>query len=228
MEHLIISPHIDDAWFDLGGTINKWRQAGQQVLVIDVFSVQCWTKNGISTATDITSIRKNEEALNAYRDQVQVEFLDLPESLIRGYNLNFPQVIDWSVDCNTLDLMISLLRKKTHLSTPNHIYFPLGIGGHVDHLITRELYVHLDKILNNGVKVGFYEDLPYASEHTLPFEFISQVKLTPVLKEIDINHKLMGLRSYNSQVDERAIQKITNYAYTLENNGQPYERIWVQ
>lgn len=221
-----MSPHLDDAWFDLGGSINEWRKAGGQVKVIDVFSVQGWLKHNHLPVAQVTRIRKREETANARRDGVTLKFLDLPEASLRGYDLIFPQEINWSIDRSTLDSIVDLLSPEC-LQRAGYVYFPLGVGGHVDHLLLREAFTILGaRLLDRGIEVEFYEDLPYASNDELPFNFIAQHRLSPVLQEIDIDRKLVGVRTYKSQIDDDIVAGIKNHAYVTGGCRQACERRW--
>ena len=65
----IISPHIDDAMLSLGGSILNWLKEGEQVRIIDVFSIsQAINKDAISVLggkkypTDFKSAMKIKKA----------------------------------------------------------------------------------------------------------------------------------------------------------------------
>ena len=227
-QRLIISPHLDDAWFDLGGSINEWRKAGDEVTVIDVFSVQAFTRGSVLPTAEATRIRKLEEQENARRDQVELKFLDLREALLRGYKAIFPPAIDWTIDRAPFDSMVAELRTGSEsLGAGDAVYFPLGAGGHVDHLLVREAFTILGSdFANRGVEIEFYEDLPYACSQGLPLAFISQHRLEPVFERIEIEHKLKAVRAYKTQVDEQRVGQINDYAYALRGDGQAYERRW--
>lgn len=225
---LIVSPHLDDAWFDLGGSITKWRAAGEAVSVIDVFSVQSWIRFDTLPPGLVTVIRKKEEEKNAKRDGVVLEYLDLPEGAIRGYKLVFPQTIDWAKDQLTMRRILTLLPKKSQFQNAASIYFPLGIGGNVDHLLLREAAISLrETILSWGGRIAFYEDLPYATEHQLPTKFIVEMKLIPTLQEIDLEKKCASIRTYESQIDESVVRNIKHHACSLGDGQSAYERVWI-
>lgn len=226
--HLIVSPHLDDAWFDLGGSITKWRAAGDAVSVIDVFSVQSWMRFETLPPGVVTLIRKREEEKNAQQDGVKLEYLDLPEGAIRGYKLIFPQTIDWAKDQLTMRRILTLLPKKSQFQNATCVYFPLGIGGNVDHLLLREAAIALrERILSWRGRIAFYEDLPYATEHQLPTEFIVEMELTPTLQEIDLEKKCASIRTYESQIDESVVRDIKDYACSLGDGRRAYERVWI-
>jgi LmbE family N-acetylglucosaminyl deacetylase len=227
MRHLIVSPHLDDAWFSLGGSLNEWRKGNSVVLVVDVFSIQSWTKYGDLPLDRVVSVRKREERLNARRDRVRLMFLDLQEGLLRGYPLQFPQVINWTIDLNTLDDIVTSLGRVIRAYDPDFIYFPLGIGGHVDHVLLREVATIMRSSFSlNNIEILFYEDLPYASHYVLPVGFIKQHGLSPVLQQIDIEHKLASVRNYRSQIYDETVASIKDYAGGMSSDDFRYERLW--
>ena len=228
-QRLIISPHLDDAWFDLGGSINEWRKAGDEVTVIDVFSVQGFTRGSVLPTAEATRIRKLEEYENARRDQVALKFMDQPEALLRGYQVIFPPEIDWTIDRVPFESIVADLRSSSEsLGAGDTVYFPLGAGGHVDHLLAREVFTVLaSDFANRAVEIEFYEDLPYACRHELPLAFISHYGLEPRFQRIEIEHKLTAVRAYHTQVDEERVGEIRDYAYALRGDGQAYERRWI-
>lgn len=227
MRHLIVSPHLDDAWFSLGGSLNEWRKRNEVVLVVDVFSIQSWTMYEDLPLSHAVSVRKREERLNARRDGVRLKFLDLREGLLRGYPLQFPQAVNWTIDLETLDHIVTGLGKVIRAYEPNAIYFPLGIGGHVDHLLVREVSTILGSSFRlDDINIQFYEDLPYASYCGLPTAFIKEHDLSPVLQQIDIEHKLDSIRNYRSQIYDDLVASIRDYASGMSSDDLRYERLW--
>ncbi len=65
---------------------------------------------------------------------------------------------------------LAALRREIMRLEPQQVYFPLGIGGHVDHVLCREAAVSLLHVERGWVmpgpdladRVSFYEDFPYA------------------------------------------------------------------
>ena len=131
---VVFSPHCDDAYLSLGGSILNWRKAGEPLRIVN-----CFSKSGASrqvTATTgrvvelVSHTRRLEESVNALTVGAEVEFLGLPEALLRGHRnpigktsrslLNlFPAKIDESGLVKTLQDAVS------KLSLNNELYFPL-------------------------------------------------------------------------------------------------------
>ena len=108
-----------------------------------------------------------EDERYAYFAEASIVFLDLPDAVFRGYEgddelLGTPRDDD--------DAPFELLRREIARLEPQKVYLPLGVGGHVDHQLCREVGVRL---LSDGragscpgpttrASSSFYEDFPYA------------------------------------------------------------------
>jgi LmbE family N-acetylglucosaminyl deacetylase len=118
-------------------------------------------------AADATALRKAEDERYAWFMECSVIDLDLPDAVYRGYEgddqlLGGPREDD--------EAPYDILRREILRLEPQMVYFPLGVGGHVDHELCREVAVGL---LGEGRRwvmpgpemagrVSFYEDFPYA------------------------------------------------------------------
>ena len=72
---------------------------------------------------------------------------------------------------------------------------PLGVGRHVDHLITRAAGTRL------GGRVLFYADFPYNRSHPVDQRFVARHNLTPATWRADAPDKEPLIRGYASQVE---------------------------
>jgi LmbE family N-acetylglucosaminyl deacetylase len=111
--------------------------------------------------------RRVEDERYAYFAEASIVFLDLPDAVFRGYEgdeelLGAPRRDD--------PAPYEILRAEIARLEPQQVYLPLGIGGHVDHRLCREVGIGL---LAEGRRwtmpgpdytgiVSFYEDFPYA------------------------------------------------------------------
>ena len=118
-------------------------------------------------ADDAMAIRRLEEERFAYYAEAAVIFLDLPDAVFRGYEgdeelLGTPRDDD--------EPAVELLRTEIARLEPQKVYFPLGVGGHVDHQLARSVGLELLREQPAWVMPGpdwagivtFYEDFPYA------------------------------------------------------------------
>ena len=111
--------------------------------------------------------RRIEDERFAYFAEASIVFLDLPDAVFRGYEgddelLGMPRADD--------DAPYELLRREIDRLEPQKVYLPLGVGGHVDHQLCRDVGVRLLQEGRRWVMPGpdyagivtFYEDFPYA------------------------------------------------------------------
>ena len=118
-------------------------------------------------AADDPARRKVSKERFAWLRETSVVFLDLPAAQARGYSGDeelLGRVRDDDVAPDQL-LYEEIVRLE-----PQNVYFPLGVGNHVDHQIVRDVGLNL---LGQGRRwvmpgpnfvgrLSFYEDFPYA------------------------------------------------------------------
>ena len=93
-----------------------------------------------AAAGDLMARRRLEDERFAYFAEASIVFLDLPDAVFRGYEgddelLGMPRADD--------DAPFELLRREIARLEPQKVYLPLGVGGHVDHQLCREVGVRL-------------------------------------------------------------------------------------
>jgi len=207
------------SWYRRASIRNK-PLAGQ--VLIDELPTQgaVFTDDVIEAATagDLVARRRVEDERYAYFAEASIVFLDLPDAVFRGYTgddelLGVPREEDISPH--------EVLRREIVRLEPQNVYFPLGVGNHVDHQICREAGLGLLAESRRWVMPGpewagnvvFYEDFPYAwwsgfeslddlpagTLETLPRE----VLLTPRYADItdQLERKVRGIDFYESQLD---------------------------
>ena len=223
MSKVIFSPHIDDAFFSLGGSILKWVSVGEEVVVVDVFSKSNFTSNGLKDVDEVTQLRKQEELQNIEVSGSEVEFIDFPEALLRGHKW-----VDTYLQ-NIVDIDLEYVEKIKEIivgynSEGNELFFPLAIGNHTDHQLVHKAASELveDNLLS--VKCVFYEDLPYANSSSLP-DLVGEFGLVPFQEQIDINAKLKLCENYTSQRNEEWLKSIKDHAFSPQKQ-EFFERIW--
>lgn len=171
-----------------------------------------------AAAADLMSTRRNEDEQFAYFAEVSTIFLDLPDAVFRGYEgdeqlLGAPRADD--------DGPYELLRREIERLEPERVYFPLGVGGHVDHQLLRNVGLRLTGESRQWVMPGpgyvgrivFYEDFPYAwwndfsRIEDLPAEALNElpadVSLAAEVANIgdQLERKIRGIALYASQMD---------------------------
>jgi LmbE family N-acetylglucosaminyl deacetylase len=169
-------------------------------------------------AGDVMAARRLEDERYAAFAEASVVFLDLPDAVFRGYEGDEQLLGDVRPDDPA---PVEILRTEIARLEPQKVYFPLGVGGHVDHRLMRRVGVSLLAGDATWIMPGprwagavtFYEDLPYAywSDFTrleeLPADALagipSDVALTPeyaATSEV-IERKIRGIALYESQMD---------------------------
>jgi LmbE family N-acetylglucosaminyl deacetylase len=167
-------------------------------------------------AADATATRRLEDERYAYFAEASLIVLDLPDAVFRGYDgdaelLGTPRDDD--------PAPVALLRTEIARLEPQKVYFPLGVGGHVDHQLVRNVGLAMIGDARRWVMPGpewagivtFYEDFPYAwwndfrsidqlgdGLRELPYD----VSIVPEYADISdqLERKINGLTIYESQL----------------------------
>jgi len=167
---------------------------------------------------DIAATRRLEDERFAYFAEASVVHLDLPDAVYRGYEgdaelLGMPRADD--------PAPVDILRREIGRLEPQTVYFPLGVGNHVDHQLLREVGIALLEEGRRWVMPGpdytgivtFYEDFPYAwwtdfaRLEDLPEGALdglpADVSLWPGYADIadQVERKISGITLYQSQLD---------------------------
>jgi LmbE family N-acetylglucosaminyl deacetylase len=146
-----LSPHADDVAFSCAGSVALDVAAGRAVTLITAF---------LSGAA--ADVRRSEDEAAAKLLGCEYKCLDLPDAPQR------PEVrgsLDVFMSFGPQHLGITnevVSRLLWHIKAPAEVRAPLGVGGHVDHRIVHEAARALAYHLGRGIKLSFYEDLPYA------------------------------------------------------------------
>jgi LmbE family N-acetylglucosaminyl deacetylase len=226
---LYLSPHSDDIAYSLAGRILAGCEITTSQVLVTVFTQ---SKYAPFAAQDldieaITKLRLAEETEFCRNLNVASELLTLSEAPLRGYLTTDDLFV--SVEQAKLDPILPLLttqfRALLDKYRPGKVYAPLGIGGHVDHLLTR---FAAEAVCDGVCPVLFYEDLPYIGELTdderqQALAATTQGKrseLTPT--DIWFQTKLRLLHGYTSQVGENNLQSVISYTHLIGG-----ERVWI-
>ena len=187
-------------------------------------------------AGDLVARRRVEDERYAYFAEASVVFLDLPDAVFRGYDgdaalLGNPHDDD--------EPPYALLREEIGRLEPQRVYFPLGVGGHVDHQLCRDVGVQLLAEPRRWVMPGpdyagmvaFYEDFPYALWNDFrgldglgadPFAGLPRdVSVQPEFADITdvLEAKIMGISLYESQI-ERLFDDNRAMASAVRSHGR--------
>jgi LmbE family N-acetylglucosaminyl deacetylase len=171
-----------------------------------------------ATAGDAVASRRIEDERFALFAEASIVFLDLPDAVFRGYDgddqlLGAPRPDD--------EAPFETLRREILRLEPQQVYVPLGVGGHVDHQLCREVGLRLLAEPERWVMPGpewagmvtFYEDFPYSwwsgfgSLDNLPAGTLDAlpdgVHLLPRYADIgdQLERKVQGVAFYESQLE---------------------------
>jgi len=180
-QHVYLSPHLDDAIFSCGGLIARQVAAGESVTVLTVCAGDppegplsdlaralhmLWHVNDSPVQS-----RRDEDLAACGRLGAAEVHLEIPDAVYRSLPSSEPIYPSFDDIFGPLhpaegDLLQELVRSLTdRCSKDASVYVPQGIGGHVDHQLTRQAAEGLDRSLI------YYRDMPYAfRDGVLPAE----------------------------------------------------------
>jgi len=205
-----------------------------------------------AAAGEAMAQRRLEDERYAYFAEASVVFLDLADAVFRGYEgdeelLGSPREDDPSP--------VEIIRREIVRLEPQEVYFPLGVGNHVDHQLCREAGLALLQEGRRWVMPGpdwagrvvFYEDFPYAwwnafsSPADLPAGALdglpADVLLVPRYAEVSdqLERKVRGVSIYESQLDRlfggpkamaSAVRRYASSVAQQGGTGGSAERYW--
>ena len=173
--HLYRSPHFDDAVLSCGGQIFRHTAGGDSVLVVTVATAEPppgphsetvaslhrrWADSlGGETPASIVAQRQAEDvaAFAVLRaDVLHLPFLDCIYRCDEDGSPLYPGPTDMFGATNPTDAADEALSAAlAGLPRAGRVYLPLGVGGHVDHALTRRAGEQA------FAEVTYYEDYPY-------------------------------------------------------------------
>jgi LmbE family N-acetylglucosaminyl deacetylase len=238
---VFLSPHLDDAVLSCGLQIIDLINRGKSVLVVTFF-----TRGSNLLSPDITLFVKDSGATSAeqlFLDRVQEDkkvmkllsadpqhfsFCDAlfrthpkePHALLYGtYQKVFSGKIH-SLDSELLSTLTGTISEiMSHSAkTSTLFYAPLGVGGHVDHLL-----IHQAAKAAQLSKMRFWEDVPYQTEAPRVIHRLSQLSAggESFLKKTIFNSQNAALKQkavslYRSQVEGLKVAGLGTINYHTE------------
>jgi LmbE family N-acetylglucosaminyl deacetylase len=212
-EHVYLSPHLDDAVFSCGGLIAQQTAKGEPVTVITVCAGDPPPGPLSSFAQELhaqwqagsspMASRRQEDLAACGRLSAAVVHLEIADAIYRRSAGGQPLYPSESAIFSPLhpeegELVEALAAMLQPLCPPDaHLYCPMGIGGHVDHRLTRLAAERLSRPLY------YYYDLPYAARgESLPDDLrlpIGEVQLRP-LAQSELEAWVAAASEYGSQI----------------------------
>ncbi len=245
-EHVYIAPHLDDAVLSCGGQIAQQTAMGRKVLAVTIcaasppsaeqltpYAHHLHRTYGLGDDPMAGRREEDERALALLGcDGLHLDQLDAPYRLAT-YGAR-AAIFDRPVPDDPLGPATRRILLQLQAQQPSaRLYLPLGVGWHVDHqiLCAEGLALH-----DRGANVAWYEDAPYAIEHTLVEQRLHALaeRLEPMVVPIEpmIERKLTAIAAYRSQVgklfrDRPMEQVMTEYASAVAGDGAGFgERLW--
>jgi LmbE family N-acetylglucosaminyl deacetylase len=254
--NLFVSPHPDDVALSCGALVaSLLRERGEQAMLVTVYSgpgsspsLTPYQREALGfgqrppglTPKAAMAERRAEDQAYAAESGADLVFLDLPDAVFRGYDSEAALMGPPRMD----DLPpVDEIRRQIARAKAEKIYFPLGVGGHVDHRLARMAGIILATEL--GERLTFYEDFPYIAWRQ--FERLEQLeegalaglpphlRLEPYYFEMCeyFDVKVRDLRAYASQLP--VLFPGSNVEIRVEQNATrvgrlggvgPAERYW--
>jgi LmbE family N-acetylglucosaminyl deacetylase len=234
----VIAAHPDDAQLAVGGLL-----AGCAGAVIDVFSHETWTRRPYYRARpELTAkLLVAEERVACTVLGCHVELLGHTEATGRaawqdGFFVSDPATAGPTVAEPALLARLTA-QIGARLPGAGPVLAPLAVGGHADHVLTREAVLGLlaDGTLDRQ-RVAFYEDMPY-SVLCDPAPLAASLARRPAvgpLRPVTVpaaahlaDLKREALWAYRLQVPEGLADRVLRYGAQLAAHEALAERLWL-
>jgi LmbE family N-acetylglucosaminyl deacetylase len=227
-----LAPHCDDICFSLGAHARR-RQSG---LLLTVFPVGGYIAASGCSKEEITTIRLAEDAAFARASGLTNCFLEIEGASVLGrdpFDLAWAETNAERIEAKLIGAVVGIAARRRAAERP-WLFCPAGIGGHVDHAAVRTVVSRNIERLGAAYRVGFYEDLHYASAEAAraagveallgahPGAPLSRYVL-PVGENLDA--KIGFLRLYPSQFQELP-ESIAGFTPFAPPDTPPHEAVW--
>jgi len=165
---LAISPHLDDIAFSCGATLAKLSAQGWRTVLLTTFTASvknptgfalaCQTDKGLAPEVDYMAMRRAEDKEAArILGASEVEHWSFLEAPHRGYG-SAPELFGaLREDDAVWSEMVKPLWGLLYGESPDIVFLPQGIGGHVDH--RQVIRAFLETQWPGTVR--WYRDTPY-------------------------------------------------------------------
>lgn len=180
-QHVFYSPHFDDVVLSVGGLVASLRGAGRDVTIVTVFAGASDPSQYTAFARHLHAkwrtpdphterMREDNDALRLLGVE-RTERWDLLEAPYRCSPAGDPLYSSYEqlrgpISDEDRQTMIDLHSRVSMLAAAHGedaiYYFPLSLGGHVDHQLLLQAGLHLGAL---GYRIRFYEDYPYVESY---------------------------------------------------------------
>lgn len=174
MKITLLSPHLDDAVFSVGGLIAALADEGHELHVVTCFTrsvpnptgfaLACQLDKGLSAEVDYMQLRREEDVRACELLSAQPHWLDLPEAPHRGYHSAAALFGNLSEGDDVQPALHERLSAALAKIKPDLILSPEGIGHHVDHRQVRRAVSQWQEHFSATLSLRWYDE-PYLSRH---------------------------------------------------------------
>lgn len=251
-QDIFFSPHFDDVVLSCGGTIC----ANKKPLVVTVFSshgkrkISRYARKylqfcGFQNSKGYFNSRKKEDRKAAKILKYDTSWLGFPEAIFRFKKKFFFDKFFYndlksllgkikSEDKEILEKIREKVEKiiNSYSNKETKLYFPLGIGNHVDHQLLNQIGFEINQNNQLNIKgVFFYEDFPYilGIDRKKLEKFLSKrgLKLKKIrLDKKQIKLKYQAILSYNSQIKPLFETQENFKKQFFKYHQKSYENYW--
>ena len=226
----LLSPHLDDAVLSCGGLIARWINRGYDVTVLTIFAgdpppgpLSPFAQELHSQwdqADGAVASRRAEDRIACGRLGASVAHLAFPDALYRRSAAGDPLYpneasVFGGIQPEEDPLVEAICAELSPAHEAESTWLcPIGIGGHVDHRLTRRAAERL------GVGLWYYRDLPYDSRGgSLPagMSMPTGAEAVLALAPEEIESWATAVAEYRSQVstfwadEAELLQELTEY-----------------
>ncbi|MCX6017887.1 MAG: PIG-L family deacetylase [Chloroflexi bacterium] len=245
--HLFLSPHLDDIALSCGGLVHQLTGAGERVVIVTVCTGD--TPRGVALSEAARHVhwewqlgednpyaarRAEDERVCAVlgAEPLHLGFLDAVYRVdAHGAPLYTRNFIGGAVqDADWHGMYFALIaRLRPLIAAAQHVYCPLAIGGHVDHVLVRSAAEAA-----TVRRPVYYEDYPYAQKiaagQLLAVDLAALTRgLSPqrvTLSSEDVDARVKAIERYRSQqfalFEDAASMPAKVRAYVAEAGGERY------
>jgi LmbE family N-acetylglucosaminyl deacetylase len=228
---LLVSPHADDVAYSLGGHLASGKLPAERCQLITVFTRSNFAPYCAVSFRDIegvSKIRAQEDEDFARRKGLKLCRMSLEEAPLRDGIVNVDDLfvpLGGTVGTEASNMVCHLAELlKPWVLRYDLVYGPLGLGGHVDHLIVHRA---MQRCLADVSRLRFYEDVPYAGEISLD-EYRRQILARTdgmdhetVAENGWLDEKLASLGGYRSQIADKDLASVREAVRRASG-----ERVW--
>jgi LmbE family N-acetylglucosaminyl deacetylase len=222
---VFLSPHFDDVALSCGGTAALAATNGTALVVTvfagpppgDLNAFAQFQHDRWGTRDETVNRRRAEDSAAMRALGATARWLDFPDAIYRGELYLSDDELFGQVkpgDAKTLTAVREAIGTLIEIHRPSILYAPLGVGGHVDHRMTRDAALACRP---SGVDLVLYEDFPYAATVGTVERWVADLPLDLSPRVVDVT------RTMSSRI--RAIEAYASQLPTIFRHHGPWESV---